>query len=657
MAVRLFGMLLAVFLLALLPGMALPAAVPAEANGTCPGKIVFSSESGSGEAIFIMNPDGSGLEQLTNGGSDLQPKLSLDGSQIVYVSLVSDRYQICRINVDGTGHVRLTDSTVHNLYPVWSPDGTRIAFVSQGDIWIMDASDGGNSVEVADFSYDALHLDWSVNDEIAFQIQNSSTGKIDLCYVNASAVLETSPHLLIGGDAYYNYVFPAWSPGGDRIAFIRYPDYEIFTAGFDGTSVSEPVGVIAIASTCENPTWSPDGNYIAYASDKNIYSITAAGIGEPALLNASGNNSGPHWGPEYVPPGEDTCTLTYIAGTGGSISGETRQTVSHGSDGAPVTAEPDSGYYFVDWSDGVATASRTDASVTADITVTAAFNADVTETTVTVNAPAYVIPDSDFTAGIDIANVSDLTAANYTVTFDPAVLRLDNVTAGSIEGTDVPVGAYNESPDGTLNIVQSLPMSGGISSVSGGGTLAVLHFHVLGTSGNSSQITLSEGCLANNGAGEIPAIWQGNSVEVDKVGQTIDFGPLNDKEWGDAPFAISAAASSGLPVTFIVVSGPADIDGNTVTLTGTGTVVIRASQAGDDYYYAAEDVERSFNISLKAGDVDGDGSVDALDITCLERIIVKLEAATPGADVNGDSRVDALDIVSLMQIILNQDLT
>lgn len=66
-------------------------------------------------------------------------------------------------------------------------------------------------------------------------------------------------------------------------------------------------------------------------------------------------------------------TLTYNAGTGGYISGTTPQSVCRGSNGSQVTAMPNSGYAFVNWSDGVSTASRTDTNVTANKTVTANF--------------------------------------------------------------------------------------------------------------------------------------------------------------------------------------------------------------------------------------------------------------------------------------------
>ncbi|MEI6605306.1 MAG: hypothetical protein WCP35_08350 [Verrucomicrobiota bacterium] len=71
-----------------------------------------------------------------------------------------------------------------------------------------------------------------------------------------------------------------------------------------------------------------------------------------------------------------TRTLTYSAGANGSISGTTPQTVDYGTGGAEVIAVADSGYHFVNWSDGVLTAGRTDLAVTTDINVTANFNSN-----------------------------------------------------------------------------------------------------------------------------------------------------------------------------------------------------------------------------------------------------------------------------------------
>jgi len=77
--------------------------------------------------------------------------------------------------------------------------------------------------------------------------------------------------------------------------------------------------------------------------------------------------------------------------------------------------------------------------------------------------------------------------------------------------------------------------------------------------------------------------------------QSIEFPAPGDRLISDVPFDLNAVASSGLPVSYEVLSGPASIDGSTVTLDGVpGTVVVRASQAGSLDYDAAADVETTF---------------------------------------------------------------
>ena len=73
---------------------------------------------------------------------------------------------------------------------------------------------------------------------------------------------------------------------------------------------------------------------------------------------------------------EGVYTLAYHAGQNGSISGMIYQVAEHGADGSSVTAVPDTGYHFVQWSDGSTSNPRTDTNVTADINVTANFSAN-----------------------------------------------------------------------------------------------------------------------------------------------------------------------------------------------------------------------------------------------------------------------------------------
>ena len=83
---------------------------------------------------------------------------------------------------------------------------------------------------------------------------------------------------------------------------------------------------------------------------------------------------------------------------------------------------------------------------------------------------------------------------------------------------------------------------------------------------------------------------------VSKIPQFISFGLLSRQTVGDAPFRLAAAASSGLSVNFSLVSGPAILSGNVITLTGPGLVTVRASQAGNSFYAPAADVDQSFMV-------------------------------------------------------------
>jgi hypothetical protein len=83
------------------------------------------------------------------------------------------------------------------------------------------------------------------------------------------------------------------------------------------------------------------------------------------------------------------------------------------------------------------------------------------------------------------------------------------------------------------------------------------------------------------------------------VNQTITFGALANKTYGDPDFSVSATASSGLPAS-LAASGNCTVSGATVHLTGAGSCTITASQAGNVNYNPAPDVSQSFTIA-KAG--------------------------------------------------------
>ncbi len=159
------------------------------------------------------------------------------------------------------------------------------------------------------------------------------------------------------------------------------------------------------------------------------------------------------------------------------------------------------------------------------------------------------------------------------------------ITFGALPNT-----VYGVSPF-ALNATASSGLPVGFSVIGGPATLSGNTLSITGT--GTVTVRASQGGDSNwNAAAAVD-----RTFTVVKSDQTITFGALPDKVYGDAPFALNATASSGLPVSFSVVGGPATLSGNTLTITGTGTVTVRASQAGDSNWNSAAPVDQSFNVS------------------------------------------------------------
>lgn len=98
----------------------------------------------------------------------------------------------------------------------------------------------------------------------------------------------------------------------------------------------------------------------------------------------------------------------------------------------------------------------------------------------------------------------------------------------------------------------------------------------------------------DNGKGTVFRVFTQMPVMMDP--QTISFTNPGTRMHGDAPFTLGATASSGLPVAYTLVTGPAHISDGVITLTGAGSVTVRASQAGDSNFEPAADVEQTFTV-------------------------------------------------------------
>ena len=228
-------------------------------------KIAFVSGRDGKSGIYVMNADGTQQRLLMRAKVSYPPELawSPDGQKLAFtVALTSGpdgNLEIYVMNADGSGQRRLTRSTVRDSYPVWSPDGRRIAFESNWQVNVMNA--------------------------------DGSPGQRRLTH---------------NGGRNFN---PAWSPDGQRIAFehrrrqgtshwVGAWGYKVYVMNADGS------GQRRLTHGGSQPRWSPDGRRIAFVSQRDghedIFVMNADGSGQRNLTRTPGTGrreSLPVWSP------------------------------------------------------------------------------------------------------------------------------------------------------------------------------------------------------------------------------------------------------------------------------------------------------------------------------------------------------------------------
>jgi TolB protein len=281
----------------------MPAPAPTLGDLTPHGRIVFEGvDNSTNHDLWVISPDGGAAQRLTTeGAKDKDPALSPDGLRIAFVSDRTGEEEIYLMNVDGSGVRRLTEDLdsrrAARWSPVWSPDGTRIAFASwddsgtKVDIFTVDA-DGSDLTQLTDTDDGEGGLTWSPDgDQIGYDVSWGSVSRIFV--MNADG----SESVLLTDDSAYSF-FPAWSPEEDKIAFIMYTggDTSVFVMGRDG---SDP---IKLAGHSWDPAWSPDGRQLAVVSTFN---------GHHEIFILDNNGDGPLWVSSLKELGLDPSDLSW----------------------------------------------------------------------------------------------------------------------------------------------------------------------------------------------------------------------------------------------------------------------------------------------------------------------------------------------------------
>ena len=128
------------------------------------GRIAFIAERDGNMEVYLMTPDGSGQTRLTNNTVDeTKPAWSPDGARIAFTSKRDGNTEIYQMNADGSGQTRLTNNPATDTDPAWSPDGKQIIFSSTRDnkyeVYVMNA-DGSQATRLTNTSGDNWSPAW-----------------------------------------------------------------------------------------------------------------------------------------------------------------------------------------------------------------------------------------------------------------------------------------------------------------------------------------------------------------------------------------------------------------------------------------------------------------------------------------------------------------
>ncbi|MCF6284782.1 MAG: Tol-Pal system beta propeller repeat protein TolB, partial [Candidatus Hydrogenedentes bacterium] len=267
-------------------------------EGIGTSEICFSAGATGSKEIYVADYDGANVKQVTKHNSiSIKPKFSPDGTKIAYLSY-KDRYTFLYVFDRITGKsVPLSKEVGLNIAPAWSPDGKQLAHVLSKDgnneIYLRNA-DGTNLHRLTrNRDVDTSPVFAPSGTHIAFVSDRGGSAQIYSMDLNG----ENTKRLSYQGGASYD---PAWSPDGKFIAYVaekRGDGLEIYVMNADGSSAQR---VSNSQGSNESPSWSADSRHIVFSStrhgQKSLYNFSLESGEERKVPRISLSSEGPSWG-------------------------------------------------------------------------------------------------------------------------------------------------------------------------------------------------------------------------------------------------------------------------------------------------------------------------------------------------------------------------
>lgn len=282
------------------------------------GRLAFVSEFGGNSDIYTMNADGTGFQRLTTDpGADLQPAWAPAGDRLAFAATRNGSIGIYFMNADGSNVTGPIPSETYSMEPSWSPgaNAAQLAYVSLedgsgDDVVSIDTSTGAVSVLSAYPGYDG-QPSWSPDGQrLAFVSDRDAYDFVfDIYTMNADGTGQQriTQGFDLGARGMRYYLHPTWSPDGTLIAFVwgefltpTLMRFHVAIMSPDGSGVRDLAwaGDIASSSLLDpgSLAWSPDGRNIAFTfaakSNRSVKYVSLTG-GEAVTLIPNGHS--PSW--------------------------------------------------------------------------------------------------------------------------------------------------------------------------------------------------------------------------------------------------------------------------------------------------------------------------------------------------------------------------